>query len=172
LPPLRERPADIPPLVRHFTQRFARRMGRQIEIIPSAVGYDRRASRTLSKDRVKWLRGNRPDSIPYLFRIMSNEILEDDAEALQLRFYAYLGLVGVPPGGEEERQEQARFDSEDRGYKAALLSTLARTWTHRPFWSERPQSGDFRTRPCTPDTVGGVGWHHYGLWLQAECVLP
>ena len=34
------------------------------------------------------------------------------------------------------------------------------------------QSGDLRTRPCTPDTVGGVGWHHYGLRLQVECVLP
>ena len=37
LPPLRERPDDIPPLVRHFTQRFARRMGRRIESIPSSV---------------------------------------------------------------------------------------------------------------------------------------
>jgi formate hydrogenlyase transcriptional activator len=37
LPPLRERPDDIPQLVRHFTQRFARRMGRRIETIPSAV---------------------------------------------------------------------------------------------------------------------------------------
>jgi formate hydrogenlyase transcriptional activator len=37
LPPLRERPEDIPRLVRHFTQHFARRMGRRIESIPSAV---------------------------------------------------------------------------------------------------------------------------------------
>jgi formate hydrogenlyase transcriptional activator len=37
LPPLRERPDDIPRLVRHFTQKFARRMGRQIESISSEV---------------------------------------------------------------------------------------------------------------------------------------
>jgi formate hydrogenlyase transcriptional activator len=37
LPALRERRDDIPMLARHFTQRFARRMGRQIETIPAAV---------------------------------------------------------------------------------------------------------------------------------------
>lgn len=37
LPALRERSDDIPRLVRHFTQQFARRMGRRIENIPSAV---------------------------------------------------------------------------------------------------------------------------------------
>ncbi len=37
VPPLRERSEDIPRLVRHFTQRFARRMRRRIETVPTAV---------------------------------------------------------------------------------------------------------------------------------------
>ena len=55
-----------------------------------------------------------------------NELYEDDAGALQLRFYCYLGLRGKAPNGPEEQAEQAQFDS-DQGYKAALLSTLKHT---------------------------------------------
>src|SRR5213079_2749602 len=35
VPPLRERPEDISALVRHFVDRFARRMNRSIEVIPN-----------------------------------------------------------------------------------------------------------------------------------------
>jgi formate hydrogenlyase transcriptional activator len=37
VPPLRERPEDIPPLVRFFAQQCARRMKRQLDTIPSAT---------------------------------------------------------------------------------------------------------------------------------------
>jgi formate hydrogenlyase transcriptional activator len=37
VPPLRERTVDIPMLVRYFTQKFARRMNRHIETIPTAA---------------------------------------------------------------------------------------------------------------------------------------
>lgn len=55
-----------------------------------------------------------------------NELFEDEAGALQLRFYCYLGLRDRTPHGPEEQAEQAQFDG-DHGYKAALLSTLKRT---------------------------------------------
>lgn len=37
VPPLRDRPEDIPQLARHFTQKYAHQMGRQIDGIPSAT---------------------------------------------------------------------------------------------------------------------------------------
>jgi len=55
-----------------------------------------------------------------------NELFEDEAGALQLRFYCYTGLRGKEPFGPEEQAEQAWMDG-DKGYKSALLSTLKRT---------------------------------------------
>jgi len=55
-----------------------------------------------------------------------NELFEDEAGAIHLRFYGYLGLRGKAPNGPEEQAEQAQFDG-NTGYRAALLSTLRRT---------------------------------------------
>jgi hypothetical protein len=56
-----------------------------------------------------------------------NELIEDETGALQLHFYCYIGLRGKEPNSPEEQAEQRQFDSEDKGYKSALLSTLKRT---------------------------------------------
>jgi hypothetical protein len=56
-----------------------------------------------------------------------NELIEDDAGELQLRFYCYIGLRGKEPNGPEEQAEQAQFDSTEKGYRSALMSTLKRT---------------------------------------------
>ena len=45
LPPLRDRPEDIPLLVRHFAEEFSRRMGRRIEAISSQTMNDLRQYR-------------------------------------------------------------------------------------------------------------------------------
>src|SRR5262249_51723121 len=37
IPPLRERPEDIPLLVKHFTRKYAQRMGKQIDTVPAAM---------------------------------------------------------------------------------------------------------------------------------------
>lgn len=58
--------------------------------------------------------------------VIVNELFEDETGALQLKFYCYTGLRGKEPNGPEEQAEQAWMDS-DKGYKTALLSTLART---------------------------------------------
>lgn len=58
--------------------------------------------------------------------VIVNELFEDEAGALQLKFYCYTGLRGKEPGGPEEQAEQAWMDS-DKGYQTALLSTLKRT---------------------------------------------
>jgi hypothetical protein len=58
--------------------------------------------------------------------VIVNELFEDAAGALQLRFYCYIGLRGKTPGGAEEQAEQAWMDGE-KGYKQALLATLERT---------------------------------------------
>lgn len=55
-----------------------------------------------------------------------NELFEDAAGALHLKFYCYLGLRDKEPNSPEKQVEQKQFDS-DKGYKAALLSTLKRT---------------------------------------------
>jgi hypothetical protein len=54
-----------------------------------------------------------------------NELFEDEAGALQLRFYCYLGLRDKEPKGPEEQAEQEWMNG-DKGYKSALLSTLKR----------------------------------------------
>ena len=59
--------------------------------------------------------------------VIVNELFEDEAGVLQLRFYCYIGLRGKRPDGPEELAAQHQFDSTDKGYTSALLSTLRRT---------------------------------------------
>jgi hypothetical protein len=59
--------------------------------------------------------------------VIINEIIEDANGVLALRFYCLIGLKSAEPGSPAEQAEQSVFDSEERGYPAALRATLART---------------------------------------------
>lgn len=58
--------------------------------------------------------------------VIINELFEDEAGALQLRFYCYMGLRDRKPNPLEEQAQQAQLNGEN-GYKAALLTTLKQT---------------------------------------------
>jgi formate hydrogenlyase transcriptional activator len=83
LPPLRERPDDIPRLVRHFTQRFARR----IEAIPSAA--------LEALVRYPW-----PGNVRELQNVIERAVILSPGPALQ-----------IPPGDLEVRGQESGSDA-------------------------------------------------------------
>jgi formate hydrogenlyase transcriptional activator len=71
MPPLRERPEDIPLLVRYFVHKFARRMDRHIETIPNAT----------MKDLTGW---SWPGNIRELENLMERSVILSDGNVLHV----------------------------------------------------------------------------------------
>jgi formate hydrogenlyase transcriptional activator len=94
IPPLRERPEDIPLLVRYFTQKYGRLMDKQIESIPAA------AMRKLSS----W---HWPGNIRELENFIERSVILTHGTALQAPI-AELGSNGkiAPVGGTREANER------------------------------------------------------------------
>ncbi len=94
IPPLRERPEDIPLLVRYFTQKYGRRMQKQIESIPAA------ALRKLSS----W---HWPGNIRELENFIERSVILTHGTALQAPIAA-LGSNGrsAPVAGTRESNER------------------------------------------------------------------
>ena len=94
IPPLRERPEDIPLLVRYFTQKYGRRMKKRIESIPAA------ALRRLSS----W---HWPGNIRELENFIERSVILTHGVALQAPI-AELGNNGrsVPVAGTREASER------------------------------------------------------------------
>jgi formate hydrogenlyase transcriptional activator len=107
LPSLRERPEDIPLLVRHFTQHFALQMGKEIEAIPS----DTMEALT----QYSW-----PGNIRQLQNLIERAVILSRGPALQVPLRDLLSspmqsaLSGVPRTMEEAE-------------RAHILATLAET---------------------------------------------
>jgi formate hydrogenlyase transcriptional activator len=96
IPPLRERPEDIPLLVRYFAQKYARRMEKPIESIPTAT----------MKKLSKW---HWPGNIRELENFIERSVILTQGQALQvpiteLTNHANLAPVAVPTESPERDQ--------------------------------------------------------------------
>ena len=106
VPPLRERADDIPLLVRHFAQHFARRMNRTIETIPSE------AMETLV--RYPW-----PGNIRELENLIERAVILSPGPVLE-----------VPLGDFESRtlgQVNGKHQTLEEAERAHILATLKET---------------------------------------------
>jgi formate hydrogenlyase transcriptional activator len=117
IPPLRERPEDIPLLVRYFTQKYARRMEKQIESIPSAA----------MKKLAAW---HWPGNIRELENFIERSVILTHTSALQLPD-GEIGTNGraIPMPGPrlaEERDEILRILKDTNGRVAGPQGAAAR----------------------------------------------
>ena len=78
MPPLTERKEDIPALVRHFVQTFARKMNKQIETIPSAT--------MTALVNWKW-----PGNVRELENLMERSIILSDGRVLNVPLTEFAG---------------------------------------------------------------------------------
>ena len=117
IPPLRERPEDIPLLVRYFTQKYSRRMEKQIDSIPTAA----------MKQLSDW---HWPGNIRELENFIERSVILTHTSALHLP----LGEIGsggkTPPvlGSREvhDRDEITRILRETKGRVAGPQGAAAR----------------------------------------------
>ncbi len=86
LPALRDRPEDIPALVRHFTQKFARRMNKRIETIPAD------AMATLC--RYPW-----PGNVRELENAIERAVILTSGHALSVPVAEFRGRMTPPSAG-------------------------------------------------------------------------
>src|SRR5271170_2866657 len=107
VPPLRERPEDIPLLVRHFAQHFARRMNRVIDTIPSET------METLV--RHSW-----PGNIRELQNLIEHSVIVSPGPVLRAPL-AGLQSHSVP------NQEGTRHRTLEEAEREHILSTLKET---------------------------------------------
>src|SRR5579862_6512245 len=96
IPPLRERPEDIPLLVRYFTQKYARRMEKRIESIPTAT----------MKKLSKW---QWPGNIRELENFIERSVILSQGPALQvpigeLTNHAKIAPVATPTDSAQRDQ--------------------------------------------------------------------
>ena len=117
IPPLRERPEDIPLLVRYFAQKYGRRMEKQIESVPAA------AMRKLAS----W---HWPGNIRELENFIERSVILTHGPALEVAVGELTnGKAGPPPGprtSSSERDEILRILQATHGRVAGAEGAAAR----------------------------------------------
>jgi len=111
LPPLRQRPDDIPRLVRHFTHRFARRMHRPIESIPSSV--------MEALVRYPW-----PGNVRELQNVIERAVILSKGTALQVS----LSDLQPPPAPADDGESSAPITLTDAEREHILAALTACGW--------------------------------------------
>jgi len=117
IPPLRERPEDIPLLVRYFAQKYARRMEKQIESVPTAA----------MKRLAGW---HWPGNIRELENFIERSVILTHSSALQVPV-SEIGNNGgaLPSPGSpqaDDREEILRILKDTRGRVAGPRGAAAR----------------------------------------------
>ena len=117
IPPLRERPEDIPLLVRYFVQKYGRRMEKHIESIPSA------AMKKLSS----W---HWPGNIRELQNVIERSVILTHGSALQVPIGELEGNGKAVPAADTrdagERDEMLRILKDTRGRVGGPQGAAAR----------------------------------------------
>ena len=98
IPPLRERAADIPLLVRHYVEKYAQRMNKRIETIPEAV--------TDALCRYSW-----PGNIRELQNLIERAVILTPGSVLQIQIneLQLSGPIGTTVAGTLEDVERERI---------------------------------------------------------------
>jgi formate hydrogenlyase transcriptional activator len=117
IPPLRDRPDDIPLLVRYFTQKYGRRMEKQIESIPAAV----------MKKLTAW---HWPGNIRELENFIERSVILTHGSALQVPIGELSGNNAAVPVATtrdgDARQEILRILKDTKGRVAGPNGAAAR----------------------------------------------
>ncbi|MCU1287244.1 MAG: transcriptional regulator, NifA subfamily, Fis Family [Acidobacteriales bacterium] len=107
VPPLRERPEDIPLLVRHFVQHLGRRMNKSIETIPSKT--------MEALCRYRW-----PGNVRELENVIERAVILSSGSELQVSLREFQNLSSRGPnGGKHKTLKEAE--------RAHILATLKET---------------------------------------------
>lgn len=113
IPPLRQRRGDIVPLVRHFAQEFARRLGKQICSIPSPT--------LEALERYDW-----PGNIRELQNVIERSVLLTKGDTLRVDLAELSGSVTPPPTTENRPAIETLEEMERKAILRALEKTAGR----------------------------------------------